>query len=56
MEENERRIIMEINAIMWFYGCNKTKAKELLRKLPESTITEVVRGFRNNATKSFYED
>ena len=56
MEENERRIIMEINAIQWFYGCSKTDAKKLLKTLPNSTVREVVICFKNNANKSFYED
>lgn len=45
-----------IKAYTWLYGVNKTEAKKVYKTCNEDEKTEIVKAFRNNAIKSFYED
>lgn len=45
-----------IKAYTWLYGVNKTEAKKAYKTYNEGEKTEIVKTFRNNAIKSFYED
>lgn len=45
-----------IKAYTWLYGVNKTEAKKAYKTYNEDGKTEIVKAFRNNAVKSFYED
>lgn len=47
---------MEVNAVMWYYGVSKTKAKEIIKTSTTEKIRLIVEAFTNNARRSFYED
>lgn len=45
-----------IEAYTWLYGVNKTEAKKAYKIYNEDKKAEIVKAFKNNAIKSFYED
>ena len=47
---------MEINAIIWYFGCTKTEANKILNEISKETLNEIIHGFTDNAKRSFYED
>lgn len=51
---------MYIDAIMWFFGMNKTQAtqyyKELLANGETYRLEEILRGYQNQCKLAFYND
>ena len=47
---------MEIDAVMWYMGVNKTNAKRLVRELPKERMQLIVKCFKDNARRCAYED
>ena len=45
-----------LNAVMWYFGFNKTEARRYIKDADKNTIQALVDGFTGNAKKSFYND
>lgn len=45
-----------INAIMWSYGCSKTEASKKAKSMDEERKKLLIKGFKDNAKKSFYSE
>lgn len=45
-----------LNAIQYMYGSTKKEAEKLYRKLSDESRNLLVKGFEQNAKKSFYAD
>lgn len=44
-----------IDAIIWNYGCSKTEAKKLAKDMDEERKELLIKGWKDQARKSFYE-
>ena len=51
---------MYIDAIMWYFGFNKSQAEQYYKNLINnnelSTLDEILRGYKNQMTLAFYND
>lgn len=47
---------MILDAVMWFFGCSKTKAKQIVRNSSQERIQLIVDGFQANARRCFDND
>lgn len=45
-----------LNALQWWYGCNKTQARKEMKIHTVTALNEITKAFCDNARRSFYED
>ena len=45
-----------INAVMWHFRITRSEAREYIRNSNESTLSELVRGYKDQCNKAFYCD
>lgn len=46
----------QIDAIKWFFGFTTKEAEDYYRKAGKKALTEIVRGYTQNAASIFYDD
>lgn len=47
---------IELDAVQYAFGMTKKEAREYIKNASPETITELVRGYKGDAQKAFYND